>query len=644
MVDEQGTPVQLRGCNAGAWLAIEPWIPGWELPLELHYEKAMWDFIGQRFGEEKKLELIRQYRAAFFTQADVRRIAAHGMNCLRVPVWWRAVSDPAYGGRMEYLDDIVRWCREAGIYAIIDLHGEPGGQNNWPCSGETNPGKTWKDEPFKQQTVDWWANVAARYRDEPAVAGYDIINEQVSAPNDDLIAFYDRIYKAIRAADPRHIIIIQDSLHGLPRLPHPSRIGWTNVMYSVHYYPQEPADGFSAASRVFHKYNRAAVYFGVPLLIGEFNVQDEARGGAPVFRRYMEIFDYYGWPWTFWTYKHLETDPSQFWGLYGMADTLPVADLDTDPPEKIAAAFERMRTEATRVNPPLQAILEQPPRVFPALVAPAPGSLVLTLKQAYVLRPGTNDTIRLEWGEELPNVSYWAAGDRVAWPVAVAAGGSYKLGLVLANVSPGNDVGVWLDGVHVMTRALGEPSGAWTTYVERAVGALELGVGKHVLELSHGPCADPYINLRGAVLVPAAEAGAEPAEDMIILHGPNMDIPPAGSTMCVQWMDDPSAIGYWHSGEMATWQIRLHKGGEYDGWLTYATPNTNTVLTVLADGAQVAQATLPSTGNWWEFRTVGVGPLPLAPGAHTLALVWEGVNPEGCGNLKDLRFVARPGP
>ena len=41
----------------------------------------------------------------------------------------------------------------AGVYAIIDLHGAPGGQSSWACSGEPNDEGLWKEEKYREQTV-----------------------------------------------------------------------------------------------------------------------------------------------------------------------------------------------------------------------------------------------------------------------------------------------------------------------------------------------------------------------------------------------------------------------------------------------------------------------------------------------------------
>ncbi len=637
IVDEAGRVVALRGCNSGSWLAVEPWILGWDLPRELHYEKSLWDVLGRRFGEEEKRALIREFRTTFFTENDVRLIAENGMNCLRIPVWWRAVSDPAYAGNIEYLDAAIRWCAENGIYAIIGLHGAPGGQHNWPCGGEPDDLEPWKTEEEKALTEKWWRDIATRYRDEPAVAGYDILNEPVDAPPDELPGFFDRLYQAIRAVDAKHMIFVQNGVRGFHSLPHPRRMGWSNVVYSFHYYPQSPLEGVEADAYIYPRFNRASVYYGVPVLVGEFNTMNLRHGGTDSFRRHMDVFDYFGWSWTFWTYKKMEIKSDELWGLYGRRDSLIEVNVQTDPPEKIQSAFEQMKTGATQVNPGLQAVLRQAPAQFVHPDNPA-GVQLLPLKDAYILRARTDEGIRLEWGFGLPDAHYWGVEDRMVWPLTIERSGSYALSLSLAGVKPDNDIEVWVDGIHVMNGRGMNSSGSWSRFVDRDLGVLHLEAGPHLIELAHGKSGEPFINLRYAMLKPAKEKAVEPDEIGVRLDGVNMEFPAAGSSMCVQWLYDPSAIGYWRSGEKATWKINLLKGGTYSSRITFASPNSNTVLKVLVDGQMAASAVLPSTGDWGAYTTLPMEAVSLPPGRHEVTLEWESQNPDGCGNLKDVEF------
>jgi hypothetical protein len=68
------------------------------------------------------------------------------------------------------LDDAVRWCQQHQLYLIIDYHvigNATAGLFQWPEALST----TW------QQAEDFWADVSARYADQPTVAFAEIYNE-----------------------------------------------------------------------------------------------------------------------------------------------------------------------------------------------------------------------------------------------------------------------------------------------------------------------------------------------------------------------------------------------------------------------------------------------------------------------------------
>jgi hypothetical protein len=50
--------------------------------------------------------------------------------------------------------------------------------------------------------------LASRYRDEPAVGGYNLLNEPGDPTGKTVKSFYDRTVAAIREVDSRHIILL----------------------------------------------------------------------------------------------------------------------------------------------------------------------------------------------------------------------------------------------------------------------------------------------------------------------------------------------------------------------------------------------------------------------------------------------------
>src|SRR5258708_12206663 len=75
------------------------------------------------------------------------------------------------------IDDLVRWCRAAGLYVILDLHAAPGAQSAHNIADSDGEARLWSEpEVYWPRTVDLWLELAARYRAEPLVIGSHPVN------------------------------------------------------------------------------------------------------------------------------------------------------------------------------------------------------------------------------------------------------------------------------------------------------------------------------------------------------------------------------------------------------------------------------------------------------------------------------------
>ena len=90
------------------------------------------------------------------------------------------------------------------MYVVIDMHQAPGGQTG--TNIDDSYGYPWLyDSPGDQaELIDIWKRIADQYKDEPAVLGYDLLNEpiphfpQLQKYNNQLEPLYKRIAAAIR--------------------------------------------------------------------------------------------------------------------------------------------------------------------------------------------------------------------------------------------------------------------------------------------------------------------------------------------------------------------------------------------------------------------------------------------------------------
>ena len=65
------------------------------------------------------------------------------------------------------------------MYLILDLHAAPGGQGYNADISDYDDSKPslWESKENRDKTVAFWKKIAERYKDEPWIGGYDLINE-----------------------------------------------------------------------------------------------------------------------------------------------------------------------------------------------------------------------------------------------------------------------------------------------------------------------------------------------------------------------------------------------------------------------------------------------------------------------------------
>ena len=178
--------------------------------------------LESRFGRYGARQLVRKYNEGIIAPSDIKYLRKLGANCVRIPLRYRYLyrKENCKGDiDFERLDFMIEKCKKAGIYVILDLHSAPGFQNNSSSCASSDKSVLFESskEGFdaRNAVVRLWTQVAAHYKDEPAVAAYDLLNRPLHCVAewenrlDTLHKFYRRIYKAIRNLDDRHIVIMQ---------------------------------------------------------------------------------------------------------------------------------------------------------------------------------------------------------------------------------------------------------------------------------------------------------------------------------------------------------------------------------------------------------------------------------------------------
>lgn len=309
IVTDSGAAITLRGVNLGGWLVEEMWMmpfvtrpPDGSNAAEIKDHVSLWRTIEQRLGADAMQRMRTRLRDAWLTDADFDRIRDHRINCVRLPYLCDSLDPP--DDLFACLDRAIDACAARGIYVILDMHGAPGRQSKDHHSGECDVNRFFFDDANVRKAEQIWAQIAQRYKDRPEVAGYDLLNEPMGAPDQEtLYAVQDRLYRAIRAVDEKHLIFIEDGYKGLEHMPDPRTRGWRNTVLSIHSYkfdarsPQDQYNHIEQASSAIKKWQST---MPVPFYLGEFNTP---HGDAQTLAKFIETCDQNGWSWSMWTYK-----------------------------------------------------------------------------------------------------------------------------------------------------------------------------------------------------------------------------------------------------------------------------------------------------------------------------------------------------
>jgi hypothetical protein len=309
IVTDSGAPITLRGVNLGGWLVEEMWMmpfqtrpPQDSTASEIKDHVSLWRTIETRLGPDTMQRMRTHLRDTWLTDADFDRIRDHRANCVRLPFLCDSLDPP--DDLFLWLDRAIDACAARGIYVILDMHGAPGRQSKDHHTGECDVNRFFFDDANIRKAEQIWAQIAARYKDRPEVAGYDLLNEPMGVPDQGtLYVVQNRLDRAIRAVDEKHLIFIEDGYKGLDQMPDPRVAGWRNTVLSIHSYkfdatgPQDQYDHIEKATSAIKEWQSN---MPVPFYLGEFNTP---HGDAQTLTKFIQVCDQNNWSWTMWTYK-----------------------------------------------------------------------------------------------------------------------------------------------------------------------------------------------------------------------------------------------------------------------------------------------------------------------------------------------------
>src|SRR5882762_7160351 len=305
-ISPNGKSLLLKGINLGNWLLPEGYMFKFKGTNSPRLIQAA---INELVGEEEARRFWKTYRDNYITREDIRFIKQSEFNSVRVPFSYRLfVSDETVsrleGPGYELLDRVVDWCRREGLYVILDMHAAPGGQTGDNIDDSFGYPFLFESSESQELTVNLWRKIAARYRNEPAVIGYDLLNEpiahyfDIASLNPKLEPLYRRIVSGIREVDRNHIIFLGgaqwDGNFKVFGPPFDDKLA-----YTFHKYWME------VNQKAIQEYVDFRDKYNVPIWMGESGENKDEWIAS--FRTLLEANNI---GWCFWPYKKLDATTS----------------------------------------------------------------------------------------------------------------------------------------------------------------------------------------------------------------------------------------------------------------------------------------------------------------------------------------------
>lgn len=265
-----------------------------------------------------------------FEESDFAMMQEWGFNFARLPMSYLCWTDPdnwlnIREEELKHVDQAVELGRKHGVHININFHRAPGYCVNPP----KEPLDLWKDEKALEACALHWAHFAKRYRGIPNErVSFDLLNEPADIPEAAYVKVVRRLCEAIRAEDPKRLIIADglrwgnDPVFGLVDL----RIGQSTRGYypmQVSHYKaswvnggqwKEPTwplhlDGKTIDKEQLRKDRiepwQALQQKGVGVHVGEWGVFNHTPHQVTLgyMRDYLALWKEAGWGWSLWNLR-----------------------------------------------------------------------------------------------------------------------------------------------------------------------------------------------------------------------------------------------------------------------------------------------------------------------------------------------------
>ncbi len=161
-----------------------------------------------------------------FEENDFAWMAEWGFDFARLPMsylCWATHEAPTElkEAELKHVDEAVEFGRKHRVHVNLNLHRAPGYCVNPP----PEPFDLWKDEKALDACAYHWAHFAKRFKGIPNDRlSFDLLNEPANIAEDVYVRVVTRLVQAIRAEDPKRLIVADglkwgtEPVHGLASL------------------------------------------------------------------------------------------------------------------------------------------------------------------------------------------------------------------------------------------------------------------------------------------------------------------------------------------------------------------------------------------------------------------------------------------
>jgi hypothetical protein len=270
LVDANGNSIILKGTNLGHWLVPE----GYMFKMnQVNAPRKIDEMLYELVGPDSLQVFWKDFLNNYITHDDIKYLKSIGSNHIRLPFHYKMFTDDLYMGErnagFKYFDRLLDWCRQEKMYVLLDMHGAPGGQTGDNIDDSYGYPFLFKSKSSQDLMTEIWVKIAEKYKNEPLIIGYDIVNEPIAhyfndeLPylNHQLFLLYKRIVAEIRKVDKEHTIFLNGS-NWSGNFEVFEEIIDDNVVYEFHKYWFEVNQGAIQQYLDFRDKHQVPIYIG----------------------------------------------------------------------------------------------------------------------------------------------------------------------------------------------------------------------------------------------------------------------------------------------------------------------------------------------------------------------------------------------